>query len=158
MKKLLTLVFVSAFAFVGSAVYADEPAAAATTSEAPIVIGPGAYGHGFGHGFGHHNGGLYGEQFAGEYGFPGQKQSFLAKIGSKLRAAKAAREARKAYGYGGEFVPNDNQFAPKRKLFAPRNRAGFGGGYPGGFHGGFHNGFQGGYQEFPAEFQVGGYY
>jgi hypothetical protein len=149
MKKLLTLAFVAAFAFVGSAVYADETATAPATTEAPIVIGPGAYGH---HGWGHHQGGLYGDQFAaGEYAFPGQKPSFLARIGSKLRAAKAAREARKAYGYGGEFAPyGGGEFAPKRKLFAPRNKAGFGGG--------FHNGFNGGYQEFPAEFQVGGYY
>ncbi|MDR1478164.1 MAG: hypothetical protein LBJ00_04405 [Planctomycetaceae bacterium] len=149
MKKLFTLVFVAAVAFVSSNVFAQDAAAAAetTTSEAPIVVGP------YWHGFGHNHGGLYGDQFVGEYGVPGQKPSLLARIGNRLKSAKAARDARRAtsaYGNGFEGVPT-----PKRKLFTPRNRAGFGGGFNGGFHGGFGNGA---YQEFPAEFQVGGYY
>ncbi|MDR0390347.1 MAG: hypothetical protein LBH59_00440 [Planctomycetaceae bacterium] len=131
MKRLLTLVFVAAMVFVCNAVYADD---AAVTTEAPIVVGP----HGYG-GFGHH-GFPYGDQFAGNYGMPGQKVGILAKIGNRIKSAKAAREAKRAArGF-------DGGFAPRRKLFAPKSNAGFGGG--------FHNG----YQEFPAEFQVGGYY
>lgn len=141
MKKLLTLVFVAALAFVSSAVYADDPAASTATSEAPIVVGPYSH-HGFGHpGLGFHHGSPFGENFAGDYGVPGQKTGILAKIANRFKSARAAKEARRAAGGFEGGYP-----APRRKLFAPKAKAGFGGG------------FQNGYYEFPAEFQVGGYY
>ncbi|MDR1485288.1 MAG: hypothetical protein LBT09_10750 [Planctomycetaceae bacterium] len=132
----MTLVFVAALAFIGSAVYADD--AAAVKTEAPIVIGP------YSHGFGNH-GSPFGGHFTGDYDVPGQKVGILTRIGNRIKSARAAREARKA-SYGGGF--DGGYPAPKRKLFAPRNKAGFGGA---------HQGYQG-YQEFPTEFQVGGYY
>jgi hypothetical protein len=137
MKRLLTLVFVAVMVFACNAVYANDTAAA--TSEAPIVVGP----HGYYGGFGHH-GLQYGDQFDG---MPGQKVNILTKIGKRLKSARAAMEARRASrNFGGGY--DNGYFAPKRKRFAPRGNYGFGGG--------FHN--HHGYQEFPAEFQVGGYY
>ncbi|MDR2344586.1 MAG: hypothetical protein LBE18_00825 [Planctomycetaceae bacterium] len=134
MKKLLTLMFVAALSLVGSAVFADESGVAVTTSEAPIVIAPG---------FGHH--GLSYGHYGADYGYA-EKENILTRIANRLRAARAAREARKAAAFDQGF---DGGYPfPKRKLFKPRNRfSPFGG-----------HGFHGGYQEFPAEFQVGGYY
>ncbi|MDR2762242.1 MAG: hypothetical protein LBB88_06525 [Planctomycetaceae bacterium] len=137
MKKLLTLAFVAALSFVGSMVYAEETATVATANEAPIVIAPGFGQHGL----------PYGDHYyTGYEGIPGQKVNLLTKIGNKLKAAKAAREARKAaqgYGFDGGYP------APRRKLFTPRARANFGGGI---------HGFNGPHGGYPTEFQVGGYY
>jgi hypothetical protein len=131
MKKLLTLVFVAAaLLFASNAVYAND--AAASKAEAPIVIGPSGFGH---HGL------PFGEHFA-DQGIPGQKVSILTKIGNRIKFARAAREARKAAtgAFDGGYP------TPRRKLFTPRAKSGFGGG------------FNHGQQGFPTEFQVGGYY
>ncbi|MDR2170305.1 MAG: hypothetical protein LBP59_09200 [Planctomycetaceae bacterium] len=161
MKKLLTLVFVAALSVVGSMVYADEPAT--VTTEAPIVIGPGFENQNFGYpNFANPTdrqfGLVVGNHFLGYKGTniqPKQKPS----LGSRIRAAREARAARKAAaaGYGLGFEGAYPQ--PERKLFRKANFGGHSfGGHSFGGHGFGGHGFNGGYQEFPAEFQVGGYY